>query len=158
MAEFTPIETQEQFDAAIGERLKRERDSLAKKYGDYEDLKKKAAEQETKISELSRSIEETTKKYSGFEKTKAELEGRIKGYETNSVKMRIAHETGIPFELANRLTGEDEDAIRKDAELMAGLLASKTPADPLGSTEHGKGDSEDAPYRNIVSALTNKGE
>ena len=39
MAEFVPITTQEAFDAAIGERLKRERESIAKKYGDYDDLK-----------------------------------------------------------------------------------------------------------------------
>ena len=50
MSEFTPITTQEQFDAAIGERLKRERESLAKKYGDYDALKQKTDDYERQIA------------------------------------------------------------------------------------------------------------
>ena len=41
MGDFTPITTQAEFDAAIGERLKRERESFGKKYGDYDELKNK---------------------------------------------------------------------------------------------------------------------
>ena len=32
MSEFTPITTQEELDAVIGERLKRERDTVTKRY------------------------------------------------------------------------------------------------------------------------------
>lgn len=39
MADFTAITTQEQFDAIIGERLKREKETYSKKYADYDDLK-----------------------------------------------------------------------------------------------------------------------
>ena len=35
MGDFTPIETQEQLDAVIGERIKRERETSAKKYEGY---------------------------------------------------------------------------------------------------------------------------
>ena len=35
MAEFTPITTQEDFDKAIGERLKRERETVKKEYAGY---------------------------------------------------------------------------------------------------------------------------
>ena len=43
MAEFKAIETQEELDRIIGERLKRERDATEKKYADFETLKEKAA-------------------------------------------------------------------------------------------------------------------
>ena len=44
MAEFTPIETQEQLDKIIGERIARAKQSAAEKYADYEDIKAKNAE------------------------------------------------------------------------------------------------------------------
>ena len=50
MAEFTPINTQEEFDAAIGARLKRERDTITAKYADYDDLKGKVASLETQVN------------------------------------------------------------------------------------------------------------
>lgn len=42
-----------------------------------------------------------------------EMQSRLKGYETSSLKMRVAHENGIPFELADKLSGSDEEAIKK---------------------------------------------
>ena len=35
MSEFKPIETQEQFDAAVSDRIKRERETLSRKYENY---------------------------------------------------------------------------------------------------------------------------
>ena len=55
----------------------------------------------------------------------AKKDAMIKSYETNSVKMRIAHENGIPFELASKLSGDDEESIKKDAETMAKFLKKK---------------------------------
>ena len=39
MSDFTPIETQEQLDKVIGERIRRAEQKAAEKYADYEDLK-----------------------------------------------------------------------------------------------------------------------
>ena len=54
MSEFTPITTQEEFDAALKDRLTRDREAQAKKtaekYADYEDLKNKTAEYEKQIA------------------------------------------------------------------------------------------------------------
>lgn len=155
MAEFTPITTQEQFDAAIGERIRRERDTLAKKYGDYDDLKTKVSDYEKQIGDLSKSIADSEKKYAGYDSTLSELQAKVKGYETSSVKMRIAHEIGIPYELAGRLTGENEADIRKDAESLSKLV-SKPAAPPLRTTEPA-GDGKAAALRALTSQLT-KGE
>lgn len=155
MAEFTPITTQEQFDAAIGERLKREREASAKKYGDYDELRRKAAEQEKQIGDLTRTIAESEAKYAGYDKTLAEAQEKIKGYETDSVKTRIALEAGLPYAMAARLAGESEEEIRKDAASLAKLMGgAHTEAPPLRSTEPGGGNSKRDALRALNAQLT----
>ncbi|MFV0414493.1 MAG: DUF4355 domain-containing protein [Oscillospiraceae bacterium] len=156
--EFTPITTQEQFDLAIGERIKRERETLSKKYGDYEAIKGKVSEYETKIGELNTSIRATAEKYSGYDKQLEELQGKVKGYEANSVKMRIARDAGIPYELAERLTGENEAAIKKDADMLAKLLGKSTTPAPLKDSEPAGDNKKEAAYRALTAQLINKGE
>ena len=110
---------------------------MAKKYRDYDDLKKRVAEQETQIGDLTKERDDNAKKYAGYDKTVADLQAQVKGYETSSVKMRIAHETGIPYEMANRLSGETEEDIRKDAAMLARFITKGKYTGPL------KGDGPD---------------
>ena len=153
MEEFKPITTQAEFDTAIGERLKRERETLAKKYGDYDDLKTKVGDYEKQIAQMSKAAKESAEKYAGYDKNLAELQAKVKGYETDSVKTRIAHETGLPYELAGRLTGEDEAAIRKDAEALSKLLGGqKHKAPPLRDSEPA-GDGKAAAMRAFGAQL-----
>ena len=79
------------------------------------------------------------------------LRAKIKDYETASVKARIAHETGLPYELANRLTGDTEEAIRQDAETMAKFIAK--PAAPMRSTEEPIGDSKEQAYKELAQKI-----
>lgn len=160
MSEFTPITTQEQFDAAIGERLKRERETVAKKYGDYDDIKGKVADYERQIGDLTREAAEKAKTYAGYESTLAELNAKVKGYETSSVKMRIAHELGIPYELADRLSGDNEGDIRRDAESLSKILTRpNNQTAPMRSHEPaGGGDSKTAALRALTTQLTSKGD
>lgn len=152
MSEFKVIETQEQFDEVIGERLKRERETVEKKYENYlspEDVEKKM--------EGYLSPESEKEKYKGYLSPEevAKKDAVIKGYETNSVKMRIAHEYGIPFELASRLSGENEDEIKKDAESMKTILGNSTRPAPLRTTE-GNIDKKRESIRKVLGGL--KGE
>lgn len=154
MAEFTPITTQEDFDKAIGERLKRERETVKKEYAGYlspEDEKKKYE------GYLSPAAEK--EKYKGYltPEEAAEKEKAIKGYEANSVKMRIAHEVGIPYELADRLTGENEEALRKDAEGLIKIMGSQAhKVPPLKSTEPPAADTKTAAFKSMLDSM--KGE
>lgn len=154
MSEFKTITTQEEFDAAIGDRLKRERDTVKKSYEGYmspDDVAKKYAGY--------LSPEDEAKKYRGYLSPEevAKKDASIRAYETNSVKMRIAHETGIPYELAGRLSGEKEEDIRKDAEALAKLINAGTPVPPLASTERGvSGNENRAAIKGMLDNL--KGE
>ena len=151
---FTPITSQEQLDRIIGERVKREKEAAAKKYADYDDLKVKAADYEKQAADLTKSLEDANGKIAAYEKEKAELNSRISAYETRSVKMRIAREEGIPYELAERLSGDSEDAIREDARNFSQYVGRTASAPPLRDTEPAEG--KNAAYSQLLSGL--KGE
>lgn len=153
--EFTPITTQEELDKIISARLTRERDAVAKKYGDYDDLKGKVGGYETQIADYAKQLEEANKKQAGHDKVVAELQAKLKGYESASVKTRIALEKGLPYELAARLSGDDEDAIRQDADALAKFVG-RGPAAPLRSTEPEGVDSQRAALKGMLQNM--KGE
>jgi len=96
---FEIIDTQEKFDAAISERLRRERETVGKKYADYDDLKQKVTEYEQRLGAMTKQAEEDAKKYQGYDIKLADMQEKIKGYETASVKTRIAHEQAYPLNL-----------------------------------------------------------
>lgn len=145
MAEFKPITTQAEFDLAIQERLDRER----KKFADYEDLKGKAREldelkgrnYEGTITALQKQLEEANGKLAGLD----ELTKRAESAERALSKTKIAGEYRIPLELSERITGESEADMRKDAERLARFVVSGTP--PMASSEpvgKGSGSNTDA--------------
>lgn len=155
---FEAITTQEQLDVVIKDRLDRERskfegyEDFKKKAGEYDELKTKADGYEKTIAAMKLEIDGDDKN-PGYKKQIEDLQGRVKGYETSSVKMRIAHENGIPYELAGRLAGDNEEAIKKDAESMAKLLKASKPTAPLASTDPTKLDSKKAAMKNLLAGL-----
>lgn len=146
MAEFKPINTQEELDTILGERLRRERESISKQYGDYDSLKQQ-------VSDLTKEREENAKKYAGYDQQLAERDAKIKGYETSSVKMRIAREKGIPYELAERLSGETEDDIRKDADSFSQFIRSVSGPAPLFSNEPAGADPNKAALEKMLQEM-----
>lgn len=134
MSEFQVIETQEQLDAIIKDRIARAESKAAEKYADYNDLKASITDKDKQIADLSEQLKAQGEKVTGSDEKVKELEAKVRDYETASVKTRVAHEEGLPYELANKLTGDDEDAIRKDAKAMAKFI-QKPAAAPIGSGE-----------------------
>lgn len=138
MSEFTPINTQEELDSIIKDRLNRDREAQSKKYADYEDLKNKLGEYEGKIKEYSDAIAKYDEQLKGVAKKDKEIEelkGQVKSYETSSLKARIAHEMGLPYGFSSRLSGEDEKAIAEDAKALKALIGESTPQVPGVSRE-----------------------
>lgn len=148
MSEFKPIETQEALDAILKDRLDRQKksvtDEIKKQYEGWispEDAKKSTDE-----------IAALTGKLSDSEKTIADLTAKNSAYEISSVKMRIAHETGLPYELAERLSGSTEDEIRKDAETLS-QFTTQAQATPSFTSEPPVGNSTDAAFRALAQSL-----
>lgn len=158
MSDFKVIETQEQLDAVIGERIKREKETLSKKYEGYlspDDFNTKKAEYDKTIGDLNGKLKEATDRIANHDKEIAERDTKIKGYETDSVKTRIAHELGLSYDAVGFLKGDDEETIRKSAESLKNLVGNNTTA-PLASTEGNLDKAEDAAYKNVLRGM--KGE
>lgn len=160
MAEFKTIESQEQFDEAIKERIARveksTREAVEKefstKYSDYEDVKKKNTEYEEQISKFEETKKDYESKLAEDSKKIEELNTQSKAHETNSVKMRIALEKGLPYELATRLNGASVEEIEKDAESLLKMVGK--PIAPISSNEptsYEKGNDGD--MRQIVAGM-----
>ena len=115
---------------------------------DYDEIKEENEQLKQRIGELEGTVEELK----GYKDQLTEKDNLIKEYELKNVKYRIAVEAGIPIELASRLTGETEEEIKKDAEMLSSLVARKQPL-PLKNTEP-KEDND--PYKKLLSNL--KGE
>lgn len=149
--EFKVIETQEQFNEAISGRLQRERTAVEKKYEGFlspEEVSKQTESLNAKIVELTKSIETNAAAAKETENTLsakiAELTAANKIHETNSVKIRIAHEAGLSYDAVGFLQGDDEETIFKSAESLKGLIGTSGGVAPLASTEHDNNSTEKA--------------
>lgn len=129
--------TQDEVNALVKERLDRAEKKWQEKYSNYysaDDLASKTEDLNKQITELGNSLNAANDKANADAQTIADLEAKASKYETDSVKIRIALENGIPFELANKLTGTTEEEIRNDAKKMSQFVAS-TPAMPMRNPE-----------------------
>ncbi len=152
--EFKANETQEDFDAAIKARLDRNTktvtDEVKKSYEGYispEDAKK-----------LTEQVEALTKQLAERDGSIADLTAKNKAYETASVKARIAHEKGLPYELAERLSGETEQDIAADADKLAQFVSAGKASAPLYTPAGNTGMSvkgADAAVMSLLDSLTN---
>lgn len=132
--EFTPIETQEAFETAIAERLEVARREEREKFSDYDNLK----------AQLTTANETNT--------TQA---ARIKALEADALKRRIADETGIPSALANRLEGEDEDALRKDATDLLKQIKAQHKVPAMRNPDADDKPSKDSALKRMLENLKN---
>lgn len=126
--DFTPINTQEEFDNRVREL-----------YGD--------------VADLQGQITTLTGERDTGAKTIADLQARVKGYEVSSMKQRIAQLKGIPAEMAERLTGETEKDIQKDADAMAAMLKKVKGPAPAFEPEKKDPDAKTAALMNTLHEL-----
>lgn len=149
---FKTIETQDQLDAIISERLSRAKEKY-EGYTSPEDVQKLKETYDKQINELNASMTAQSDKYKDFENQLAERDSKLKAYETASVKTRIAHEVGLPYEMSTRLSGETEEEIRADAKSLVSLIGNRAPVAPLADHDEPAGSDEDATYRIMLRDL-----
>lgn len=114
--DFEPITTQERLDELLAaERAKFEGYASPENVAEYE-----------------KRIKTLTDKAAKLEKTNAELDSANKAHELNALKNKVARESGLRYELADRLTGTTEEELRADAQKLAEYTAVTA---PLKSTE-----------------------
>ena len=155
MADFTVIETQEQFDAAIKDRLGREKAKFAEQLAGYDETKAKLSDAEKQIADLTEALTAANEKASGFNEQIAERDKKIADYATRAAKTQIAHEMGLSFDAIDFLKGETEDDIRKSAESLKNLVGVQKVA-PLASNDGANLDPKEAALRGMLQDLTRK--
>lgn len=119
--EFTPIETQEDFDKAIKGRLDRQEKAIRGEYADYEDLK-------NQISGFAATEQ-------GYKDQIAQLEKEKNLNAASAIRLKKAYEYRIPMEMADRLRGDTEEDIDADAKALAKMIGRKGPTPPLRNNE-----------------------
>lgn len=139
---FKPIETQEELDRIITERLERDR----KKYEGYmsaEDVQKLKDTYEAKVNA-------NTDKYTTLEKERNDLLAKVKGYEVGTLKTKVALANGLPIGVTDYLKGETEEELSESAKTLATFFTTPkadpkpepkepegTPGAPLGTNTQG---------------------
>ena len=73
MSEFKTIETQEELDRIVKERLARQKE----KYADYDKLRERVEELETENAELHSTVESSKSEKGKFDKQIADLQARF---------------------------------------------------------------------------------
>lgn len=119
-AGFRPINSQEEFDAALRQRLERAQRSAEKKYSakmdelaaklkEYEDAQLSADEKkDRRLSELEQSLNEATERYQQLERTR--------------LVESLAREMGLPEKFWSRVQGNNDDEIISDInDMLEGL-------------------------------------
>ncbi|WP_076647299.1 phage scaffold protein [Latilactobacillus sakei] len=146
---FKTIETQEELDKIIKDRI----DRVNEKYADYDQLKSRNEELTAENSALQTTVSETSEKVKGFDQEKADMMAKISGFETSKLRTQVALKHGLPIDLADRLQGEDEAALTKDAERLSGFMKPDNPTPPLANPEGPQGSDKNESYRKLIENM-----
>lgn len=157
MADFTPIETQEQFDAMVKDRVERAKRTAAKEFEERlkesDGMRDQLEHSKTELESLKTKIKELETAKADGEKMAAELTANLAKEKASAVKMRAAIEAGLPVEFADRLSGDDEEAIKADAATMAKFMGAKHPTAPMFNNEEAPKDPKKAGYLEMVRSV-----
>lgn len=145
--EFTPITSQEALDAVLKDRLNRQKEKhtremseLTDKYKDYDALKTQNTEYAQQITDLNSALEESKQKVAGYDSQIAERDAKISAYEVSIMKSNIAATYGLAPELAQRLSGDTEEALKADAEKLALIIGKSHKVAPLANATNANVD------------------
>src|SRR5690554_4205528 len=114
----------------------------------FDQLKNEKEQLEQQLQQLNDKLTDQEKELSSVE----ELQSKLKTYELENLKIKIASQAGIP-ELADRLSGETEEEIKADAEKLAGFV-NKKPTLPLKPTEPQNVDPKEEALKQMLKNIT----
>lgn len=136
---FKAIETQEELDRIIRERLER----AEKKYEGY-----MSAEEVQKLKDTYEAAKKAdSEKYSALEKEKNDLVTKLKGFEVGTLKTKVALANGLPIGVTDYLKGETEEELTESAKALSTMFKGSDhtpqkkpegqPSAPQGTNSHG---------------------
>ena len=151
--EFQAITSQEQLDNVIGERLRRQKEQFEEEIKEYKALKEENEKLQTELEQKNQFIEENKKETSMRTEDYENLEKELNTLKLQQLKQKIAINNGIPLDLANRLSGEDEESLLEDAKTLSQFINSNPTPQPLKSVEDTNVNDEDMAYKQLLNQL-----
>src|SRR5699024_10749695 len=127
---FKVIETQEEMDNIVEGRLARQKSQYEEQLQGYDQLKTQYEDIQKEAAGYKSAIEASTHKARTSAPSIADLQSKVTSYEQAQVRTKIALQQGLPFELADRLAGTNEDELKVDAKRLAGFLTPNEPMAP----------------------------
>lgn len=155
MADFTIIETQEQLNEVIGDRLKRQEEKIKESYTGYmspEDQEKLKKGFEEEIAKLQKQFDEDKEITAQLKAQIEAANAEVSKAKLDAARIKIATEYGIPIELSGRLMGDSEEALREDAKALSQFAAPKQVAPPF-NPEKAKGSAKEEALQAMADAL-----
>lgn len=119
---FKVIETQEELDRIIKERLERAK-AQYEGYMSAEDVQKLK-----ETYEANKKAE--NEKYITLEKEKEDLLAKVKGYEVGTLKTKVALANGLPIGVTDYLKGETEEELTESAKALSSMFTPKADQKP----------------------------
>ena len=154
---FKAIETQDELDRIITDRLSRQKEGFDKQLGELDQLKTANADLEKQVGTLQSTIEQSKAGQEDYTKQISDLTSKVAGYETANLRTRIALQNGLPYDLADRLVGDDEESIKADAERLSSFVTKKQTTAPLKDLEN-ISNGKNSAWSQMASSLTSEGE
>lgn len=152
--DFKPIETQEQFDEVIRERLAREN----KKYEGWtspdklQEIKDGYEQNASKKFEGYTSPEDLQTMKNNYESQLETIRNENTSLKASQLRSKVANEFKLPAEMASRLQGTTEEELRTDAKTLAELVSTnKAIVLPLHGGSTGGSTDKNAAVKELLS-------
>ncbi len=151
MSENTTF-TQEELNKIVSERIKRAQAKTEELENRVKELEEERAGLLSTIEANNQLLIEKDSLISAKEAEFAELQKVSDGYKASQLKTQIAVRNGLPYDLAERLQGSDEESLQADAERLSAFVKQKQVIAPMKSNEP-EVDSRTAAVRQVLRQL-----
>ena len=151
MSENTTF-TQEELNKIVSERIKRAQAKTEELENRVKELEKERAGLLSTIEANNQLLIEKDGLISAKEAEFAELQKVSDEYKASQLKAQIAVRNGLPYDLAERLQGSDEESLQADAERLSAFVKPKQVIAPMKSNEP-EVDSRTASMQQVLQQL-----
>lgn len=151
MSENTTF-TQEELNKIVSERIKRAQAKTEELENRVKELEEERAGLLSTIEANNQLLIEKNGLISAKESEFAELKKVSDEYKASQLKTQIAVRNGLPYDLAERLQGSDEESLQADAERLSAFVKQKQVIAPMKSNEP-EVDSRTAAVRQVLRQL-----
>ena len=151
MSENTTF-TQEELNKIVSERVKRAQAKNEELENRVKELEEERAGLLSTIEANNQLLIEKDDLISAKESEFAELQKVSNEYKAAQLKAQIAVRNGLPYDLAERLQGSDEESLQADAERLSAFVKPKQVIAPMKSNEP-EVDSRTAAVQQVLRQL-----